>query len=163
MILNTKSTEFFILRVGLHHGPWKMAFCHGLTFMVSFLKKIRFAKPLGPSLGVNWMCTKRNEHAPKSECENFQKYVQKAQFWKEKKKSLTILLSSSSLPQKTSHYTFIITTFFYSGPLPFSTRAPLLPLSPQNTLDHVGGYCRSWDMSFGDLELHGHFGVFSLV
>ena len=28
-------------------------------------------KPLGPSLGVNRMWTKRNDHAPKSECVDF--------------------------------------------------------------------------------------------
>ena len=33
----------------------------------------------------------------------------------------------------------IIITFLCHGPLPFSTRAPLLPLPLQNLLDHVNG------------------------
>ena len=35
-------------------------------------------------------------------------------------------------------------------------------LPPQNPLDHISGYCRPWNMSFGDLELHGHFDHFFL-
>jgi hypothetical protein len=35
-----------------------------------FLKKI-FTKPLGPSLGVNRMWTKRNDHAARSGCDDF--------------------------------------------------------------------------------------------
>jgi hypothetical protein len=54
--------------------PWEMAFFYGLTswsnFRFEFFKK-QFAKPLGPSIGINPMCTKRNDHAPKSECANF--------------------------------------------------------------------------------------------
>ena len=50
-----------------------------------------------------------------------------------------LLLSSSSLRQKKIH---IITTFLCHGPLPFSTRTPLLPLPLQAhwtiTLDNVG-------------------------
>ena len=37
-----------------------------------FLKN-QFTKPLGSSLGVNQMWTKRNDHAPKSECADFLK------------------------------------------------------------------------------------------
>ena len=44
-------------------GPWKMAFSHGPTSMVQFLKN-QFTEPLGPSLGVNQMWTKRNDRAP---------------------------------------------------------------------------------------------------
>ena len=60
----------------LHHGPWSRTMEDGLfpwyDFMVqlpgsTFLKN-QFTKSLGPSLGVNGMCTKRNDHAPKSEC-----------------------------------------------------------------------------------------------
>jgi len=35
-----------------------------------FLKH-QFTKPLGPSLGVNQMWTKRNDHAPKNKCVDF--------------------------------------------------------------------------------------------
>ena len=48
-------------------GPWKMAFFHGPITMVRFLKN-QYTKPLGPSLGVNQMWVKRNDHAPKSQC-----------------------------------------------------------------------------------------------
>jgi hypothetical protein len=37
----------------------------GPTSMVWFLYKNQFTKLLGPSLGVNRMWTKRNDHAPK--------------------------------------------------------------------------------------------------
>jgi hypothetical protein len=36
--------------------------------IIKFLKDAKFLKPLGPSLGVNWMWTKRSDHARKSEC-----------------------------------------------------------------------------------------------
>ena len=38
--------------------------------------------PLGPSLGVNQMWTKRNDHAPKSECANVLRYAPKSQLKK---------------------------------------------------------------------------------
>ena len=49
-----------------HHGPWKMAFffrvrLDGPIFVVQFLGKHQFTKPLGPSLGVNRMWIKRND------------------------------------------------------------------------------------------------------
>jgi hypothetical protein len=50
-------------------GPWMMAFfmvrLDGPTFMVRVLEKIKFTKSLSPSLGVNRVWTKRNDHAPK--------------------------------------------------------------------------------------------------
>ena len=64
------------LRVGLHHGPWSRTTEDGFFpwsgFMVQlpsfdFLKN-QFTKLLGPSLGVNRMGIKRNDHAPKNEC-----------------------------------------------------------------------------------------------
>jgi hypothetical protein len=39
--------------------------------MVCFLKEEQFTKPLGLSLGVNYVWTKRNDHAPKFECVGF--------------------------------------------------------------------------------------------
>ena len=44
-----------------------MAFFYGPTFMVRLLAK-SICKVFGPSLGVIRMWTKRNDHAPKSEC-----------------------------------------------------------------------------------------------
>ena len=51
--------------------------------MLRFLQKIslQLTKPLGPSLGVNRMWTKRNDYAPKNECADCLIYVQKRQFW----------------------------------------------------------------------------------
>ena len=40
---------------------------HDPTSMARFLKK-QVMNPLGPSLGVNQMWTKKDDHAPKSEC-----------------------------------------------------------------------------------------------
>ena len=88
------------------------------------------------------MWTKNNDHAPKSECVVLYIYMcpQKGNFEKETNKpSLAMFLSSSSILQKLFHSTFIVTTFLCHGPLPFSTRAPLLPLPQQNPLDHVNG------------------------
>ena len=45
----------------------------------------------------------------------------------------------------------------------FPTIPPLLPLSPQNPLDHVTVLIRPLDLFFWDLDLHGHFAIFSLV
>ena len=39
--------------------------------------KIVVMKALGPSLGVNWMWTKKNDHAPKNERIDFVKYMSK--------------------------------------------------------------------------------------
>ena len=50
--------------------------------MLRFLQKIslQLTKPLGPSLGVNRMWTKRNDNAPKNECADCLIYVQKGSF-----------------------------------------------------------------------------------
>ena len=63
------------LRVGLHNGPCSRTMENSLfswsNFMVQFpwfdFLKYQFSKLLGPSLGVNQMWTKRNDHAPKCE------------------------------------------------------------------------------------------------
>ena len=51
-------------------GPRKMVFFNGPKFMVQLLKK-SVLKALGPSLGVNQMWIKKDDHASKSECANF--------------------------------------------------------------------------------------------
>jgi hypothetical protein len=51
--------------------------------MVRLLKKI-VLKGLGPSLGVNQMWTKKNDHAPKNEGADFIIHAQKGHFWKNK-------------------------------------------------------------------------------
>ena len=48
-------------------GSWMMAFFHGRISFKSIYKA------LGPSLGVKQMWTKRNDHAPKSECVDWKK------------------------------------------------------------------------------------------
>ena len=58
-----------------------------------FFKKNQFAKPLGPSLGVNRMWIERNDHAPKSECADFFNICPKRVILK-KNTSLIIPLSS---------------------------------------------------------------------
>jgi hypothetical protein len=49
-------------------GPFEWS-----KFMVQLLNKI-VLKALGPSLGVNQMCTKKNDHAPHNECVDAQKH-----------------------------------------------------------------------------------------
>ena len=47
--------------------PCYVTFFHGHTSMIQFAKNANL-KPLGPSQGVNWIWTKRSDHAPKSGC-----------------------------------------------------------------------------------------------
>ena len=57
-------------------------FFHGHIFIIQFLSKIAFLKPLGHSLGVYQMWTKRSDHAPKSGCAIFFLiFVQKRVLW----------------------------------------------------------------------------------
>ena len=71
-----------------------MAFFHGPTSMVQFLKN-QFTKPLGLSLGVNQMRTKKNDLAPKSEFVDFYLFkCSKMAILEKKKSSLIVLLSS---------------------------------------------------------------------
>ena len=147
-------------------GPWKMAFSHGPTWwsnmhgLISL--KNQFTKPLGPSLGVNQMWNKRNDHAPKVNVLIFLIYMLKKcsskiiQVWP----FSCLLLSSSSLPQITFHQKIIITSFLYTGPCLFLLEH-LFCLSHRKTcwtmsMDNVGlKICL-----FGDLELHGHLSFF---
>ena len=97
----------------------------------------------------NRIRTKRNDHVPKFEWDDlFWIYVQKGHFWENS--SLIIFLSS------------LVFIFSAMAPLLFSTRAPLLPRPPQCPLDHVNGQRGPLNMSFGDLELHGHSNIFFL-
>ena len=123
------------------HGRWFFSKVRrdGSTSMVWFLKKKQITKPLGPSLGVNWMWTKRNDCAPKSEWVDFFYYMpKKGSFGKSS--SLTILLSSLVFTsQKQFHWKFIITTFLCHVPLPFSTKTLFCLSHRKNPLDHVSG------------------------
>jgi hypothetical protein len=101
--------------------------------MVRFLKKHQFTKPVDPSLGVNQMWVKRNDHAPKKwMCWCFNMCPKKGTFEVWSFSCLHLLF-----PQKYFVEENIITMFLWHGPLPFSTWGPLLPLSLQNPLDHV--------------------------
>jgi hypothetical protein len=82
-------------------GPWKMAFSHGPTSMVQFLEN-RFTMPLDPSLGVNQMWTKRNDHAPNVNMLTLLNICPQRAVVKNNKSRLIIsyLLLSSSLSQK---------------------------------------------------------------
>ena len=66
-----------------HEGwPFSMVQLDGPTSMVRFLKKAIY-KAFGPlTRCIHRMWTKRNDHAPKSECVDFLIYAQKGQFWK---------------------------------------------------------------------------------
>ena len=48
-------------------GPFSMVQFHGPTSMIRLLKKV-VLKALDPSIGVNQMWTKKNDHASESEC-----------------------------------------------------------------------------------------------
>jgi hypothetical protein len=137
-------------------GPWRMAFLHGPTSMVRFLKKSIY-KAFGPFTRCKPNVDQEAQPCIKTwMCHYFQYIPQKSSF--EKKNQLwpfsCLLLSSSSLPQKINYYKFIISPYL------FLTIAHLLLLPPQNPLDHVNGLCRPSIMSFGDLELHGHYDIF---
>jgi hypothetical protein len=71
----------------------------GPTLMVRFIEKINLQSHWAPHKGINRMWTKRNDHAPKNECDNFFYICSKRAILKIKIK-LIILLSSSSLPPK---------------------------------------------------------------
>ena len=134
-------------------GPWK----DGLNFSMvqhpwsDFLRN-QFIKPLCPSLGVNHMWFKRNDHAPKVNvfifflniCSKRVVLKRKCVFspshfcfhlathllesFKYSVKLLTILLSSLAFDfssPKNISLRKIITSVLCHGPLPFSTRAPL--------------------------------------
>ena len=132
--------------------PWTVKSDHGRSpfSMVQlpwsdFFKNKQFTKPLGPSLGVSRMWTERNDHALKSKCADFFLiYVRKWQFWRGKKdfkfdhSFVFSCLHLLFLPKKFIWKTSII-IFLCHGLLSFSTRAPLVPLPPQNPLDHVNG------------------------
>ena len=47
--------------------------------------------------------------------------------------------------------------------MPFPTIPSLLPLSPQNLLDHVNAFIKPSKLYFGDLDRHGPFAILSLV
>ena len=62
----------------LSHGPWTMGKGHLMIHLSwSDILKNHFTKLLGLSLGVQWMWTKWNDHAPKSKCYYFFLYMSK--------------------------------------------------------------------------------------
>ena len=63
------------------HGRWPFSVVrvYGLTSMVLLLNKL-VLKALRPSTCVNRMCTKKNDHAPKSECVDFLIHAHEGQF-----------------------------------------------------------------------------------
>ena len=131
-------TPWWLMKPG--HGRWPFS-------MVRFLKKTWCTKPLGPFTRCKpnvdqeeWPCTKMWT------CWCVSYMPKKGSFGKGKRKNqssltmfLGLLLSSSSFPPKKFHQNFIITIFLCHGPLPFFTRALLLPLPLQNPLNRVSG------------------------
>ena len=67
-ILATTHTMLDVVRTKTKNDP---------TSMVRILKKINFQSVWAPQLGVSRIWTKRNDHAPKSECADFLKYMPK--------------------------------------------------------------------------------------
>ena len=54
------------------HGGWLLPWSNSMVQLPwSNFLKIQFTNSLGPSLGVNRMWTKKNDHAPKSESADF--------------------------------------------------------------------------------------------
>jgi hypothetical protein len=135
--------------------PWN----DGLFPWSNSLKK-QFTKPLFPSLGVNRMWTKRNDHAPKSSCVDLFIICPKMRFRKKIKFNHSLAFSCL---QFSKLIFFIIPIFFCHGPLNFFIGAPLF-LSHRKTrwimlTDNVNLII----MSFEDFKLHDHFDKFSLV
>ena len=100
--------------------PWNMAFSMVQLPWSHFLKN-QFTKLLGPSLGVNQTWTKRNDHAPKSECIRlFLIYVQKGQFWKKNQvwSLFCLVFSPYSLPP-TKSFKFYYNNISMNGPFCF--------------------------------------------
>jgi hypothetical protein len=87
------------LRAALHYVPWSRIMEEGPFQWSDFLKNL-VLKVLGLSLGTNRMWTKKNDHAPKSECVDFYLFIFNTCPKRKKlikNSSLTILLSSLGL------------------------------------------------------------------
>ena len=122
--------------------PCQMAFFHGHTFIVQFLKNV-FLRSLGLSLGVNQTWTKKNDRIPKSRCVDFFKYMSKkgsfgvflcltfSPFFSPYLMSTTIMFA----PKYIDVCIYIYTTFLCHGLVTFAAREPLMPLFSQNSLD----------------------------
>ena len=99
----------------LHHGPWSRTMEDRLfpwsNFMIHLPCSDFFKKSIYRVFGSLIRCESNVDHkewpCTKSECAEFILiYVQKGRFWKEKKIQVCcLLLSSSTRPQKTFHYT----------------------------------------------------------
>ena len=113
-------------------GPWSRTMHDGLFPWFDFL-----TKPSHEAFGVRWNPNVDQEEWPCTQKVDVLIYFlpdicsKRAVVKRNKNPSLTILLSSSSLPQKGFHWNFIVTTLCAMGPCPFSTIPPLLPLSLQ--------------------------------
>ena len=135
----------FTLRARLHHGPWKMALFHGLTWWSNFHDPICLKNPVykafepltrcKPNVDQEeWPCTKKWMCLLFDTCPKRVVLKEKIQVWL----FSCLLLSSSSFPPKKS------LRFYYNNvSLPWaptlSTIPPFWPLPPQNPLDHISG------------------------
>ena len=82
--------------------PWKMGFFR-VQLPWFYILKDQFTECLGPSLVVNRMWTKKNDHAPKSECGNFLNMPKKGTF------GIKII----------QVWPFSCLVFIFSSPIPF--------------------------------------------
>ena len=99
MVYNLIKGRFTLWTMKSDHGRgfFSMVRVHAPTFMVRLLKK-SVLKALGPSLGVNRMWTKKNDHASKSECADFFLIrAQKGQFKKKFEFDHSLVFSWASL------------------------------------------------------------------
>ena len=136
------------IRSGLHCGTCSWSMADGLFSWSDLMVQLPwfdfFKNQFYKAFGCQTMC-KRNvdrEEWPCTEnwrCWFFLIHVQRGKLWEKKIKfdhSFVYIVFIYSSTQKNE---LIITIFLYHGPLHFSTKGPLLPLPPQNMLDHVSG------------------------
>ena len=135
------------LRANLHHLPWSWNMEGGMFSWSNLMVQISWSDPLkksiykafGPLTRCNSMWTKRNDQASKGECVGFLNISPKLAIFRKPNQVWPFSCLHLILSQKKFCHFLTITTFLCHGPLPFSTRAPLLPLPPRNPLDHVSG------------------------
>ena len=146
-----------IMRGCLRHEPWSCPMTNDLfsraPSLVKSLKDAKIFKSLGPSLGVNQMWTKRSDHAQKNDCVfSIQKKDAREGVWRTifyfifsplclpfpLLPPFSPLICNNIMHQKKG-FKYIKWEYLCHDPLISAAREPLLPLSPQNSLNHDSG------------------------